>query len=388
MIYASPQLGEPELRVIDELDEMRSELRHNVRDRRRWLGSLRRLTFARNVQGSNSIEGYDASLDDVLAAIDDEETLEAGEETRLALRGYRDALTYVMQIARDADPPPIDESLLKSLQFMMIRHDLSKNPGQWRPGAIWVEREDDHELVYEAPDRELVPELVRELVASLNQSSDPADHAVIRAAMAHLNLVMIHPYSDGNGRMARCLQTLVLARERIVAPEFSSIEEYLGRNTDAYYDVLAAVGQGTWNPGNDALPWVRFCLTAHHRQAQTLLRRVEETEQLWAALEDLVRERGVPSRSIGPLADAARGLRLGNATYRRLVAQSEGEDIAELTATRDLKRLVDADLLAALGERRGRTYTPSKDLRMLWARIRANRPKRSDEDPFVDVQEL
>ncbi|HNK39141.1 MAG TPA: Fic family protein, partial [Microthrixaceae bacterium] len=344
--------------------------------------------FARNVQGSNSIEGYDASLDDVLAAVDDEETLEAGEETRLALRGYRDALTYVMQIARDADPPPIDESLLKSLQFMMIRHDLSKNPGQWRPGAIWVEREDDHELVYEAPDRELVPELIGELVASLNQSSDPADHAVIRAAMAHLNLVMIHPYSDGNGRMARCLQTLVLAREQILAPEFSSIEEYLGRNTTAYYDVLATVGQGAWNPGNDALPWVRFCLTAHHRQAQTLLRRVEETEQLWAGLEDLVRERGVPSRSIGPLADAARGLRLGNATYRRLVAQSEGEDIAELTATRDLKRLVDADLLAAVGERRGRSYTPSKDLRMMWAQIRANRPKRSDEDPFVDVQEL
>lgn len=384
MIYAPPQLGEPEMRVIEELDQMRSELRHNVRDRRRWLGSLRRLTFARNVQGSNSIEGYDASLDDVLAAVDDEETLEAGEETRLALRGYRDALTYVMQIARDPEPPSIDESLLKSLHFMMIRHDLSKNPGQWRPGAIWVERDEDHELVYEAPDRELVPQLVGELVSSLDATSDADEHAVLRAAMAHLNLVMIHPFSDGNGRMARCLQTLVLAREQILAPEFSSIEEYLGRNTDAYYDVLAAVGQGTWNPGNDALPWVRFCLTAHHRQARTLLRRVEETEQLWTGLEDLVRERGLPSRSIGPLADAARGLRLGNATYRRLVAQSEDEEIAELTATRDLKRLVDANLLAAVGERRGRTYTPSRDLQMLWATIRASRPKRSDSDPFVD----
>ncbi|MEI2697608.1 MAG: hypothetical protein V9E94_04415 [Microthrixaceae bacterium] len=101
MIYAPPQLGEPEMRVIEELDQMRSELRHNVRDRRRWLGSLRRLTFARNVQGSNSIEGYDASLDDVLAAVDDEETLEAGEETRLALRGYRGRVAHV----RDADRP-------------------------------------------------------------------------------------------------------------------------------------------------------------------------------------------------------------------------------------------------------------------------------------------
>lgn len=383
MIYNTPKLGDAELRVLEQLDLMRSDLRHSVRDRRRWLGSLRRLTFARNVQGSNSIEGYDASLDDVLAAVDDEETLEAGDETRLALRGYRDALTYVMQIGRDPDPPTIDESLLKSLHFMMVRHDLTKNPGQWRPGAIWVEREEDHELVYEAPDRDLVPQLIRALVATLDPTSESDDHAVVRAAMAHLNLVMIHPFSDGNGRMARCLQTLVLARERILAPEFSSIEEYLGRNTSAYYDVLATVGQGAWNPDNDPLPWIRFCLTAHHRQARTLLRRIEETERLWSSLEDLVRRRSLPTRAVGPLADAARGLRLGNPIYRRLVLQSDGEEIAELTATRDLKRLVEAGLLDPIGERRGRTYTPGSDLRSLWAGIRANRPRQPDEDLFA-----
>ncbi len=43
-----------------------------------------------------------------------------------------------------------------------------------------------------------------------------------------LNLVLIHPFRDGNGRMARCLQTLVLAREGMVSPIFASIEEYLG----------------------------------------------------------------------------------------------------------------------------------------------------------------
>lgn len=379
MIYRSPDLTETDLEVIEQLDQMRAELRFNVRDRRRWLGSLRRLTFARNVQGSNSIEGYDASLDDVLAAVDDEDTLEAGEETLLALRGYRDALTYVMQTARDPEPPPIDESMLKSLHFMMIRHDLSKNPGQWRPGAIWVEREEDHELVYEAPDRDGVSELIGELTSALAEDEGPA---VLRAAMAHLNLVMIHPFSDGNGRMARCLQTLVLAREQILAPEFSSIEEFLGRNTSDYYDVLAAVGQGAWNPEHDALPWVRFCLTAHHHQARTLLRRVDETEQLWIRCEQLAHDRRLPGRSIAALADASRGLRLGNASYRRLVLQGDGEEITELTATRDLKRLVDAGVLLAIGERRGRSYVPSDELRALWAGIRSSRRPEVDADPF------
>jgi len=62
--------------------------------------------------------------------------------------------------------------------------------------------------------------------------------------MAHLNLTMIHPFSDGNGRMARCLQSLVLARGGKLSPEFLSIEEYLGRNTPSYYQVLSAVAQG------------------------------------------------------------------------------------------------------------------------------------------------
>ena len=98
---------------------------------------MRRLAFARAVQGSNSIEGYDASLDDVAAAVEGEPTLDANEETQFALAGYRDAMTYVLQLARSGEPT-VDEGLLLSLHFMMIKHDLSKNPGQWRPGDIFV----------------------------------------------------------------------------------------------------------------------------------------------------------------------------------------------------------------------------------------------------------
>ena len=87
--------------------------------------------------------------------------------------------------------------------------------------------------------------------------------------MAHLNLVMIHPFRDGNGRMARALQTMVLAQDQVVEPTFSSIEEWLGNNTQDYYDVLAATGRGRLAPGNDATLWVKFnCgrTTCRHRQ--------------------------------------------------------------------------------------------------------------------------
>ena len=71
--------------------------------------------------------------------------------------------------------------------------------------------------------------------------------------------------------MSRSLQTLVLARQQILAQELCSVEEYLGRNTDASYQILADVGRDRWRPEGDALPWVRFCLTAHYVQAVSVL---------------------------------------------------------------------------------------------------------------------
>ena len=243
---------------------------------------------------------------------------------------------------------------------MMTGYSLKNRPGQWRTGTIYVNKEATGEIVYEGPDLEQVPTLVRELVDQLSAVEqiarvDPALR-LVHAAMAHLNLVMIHPFRDGNGRMARCLQSLVLARCGMISPVFISIEEYLGRNTEAYYDILAEVGKGGWHPANDARPWLRFVLTAHLRQARTMLRRVKEVERLWYELESLISRHGVPERTINALFDAAQRLRVRNSTYRAAVGEG-GDEIAEATASKDLAELVKADLLIPHGKARGRYYT-------------------------------
>jgi fido (protein-threonine AMPylation protein) len=378
-VFRAPQCGPLEIRVLALIDEARQQLRFRVAEPKRWSGSLRRMAFARAVQGSNSIEGYNASLDDVLAAVDDEPTLNADEQTRLALAGYRDAMTYVLQIAQDPTASEVDEGLLKALHFMMIKHDLSKNPGRWRPGDIYVRSDETAQIVYEGPDADRIPALIDATINELEQSQAPV---LVRAAVAHLNLVMVHPYSDGNGRMARALQTLVLAREQIVAPVFSSIEEYLGRNTRAYYDVLAEVGRGSWNPSGSAMPWIRFCLTAHYHQAMTHLRRIEEAEGLWLAASELVAKNCLPERAAAALHDAAYGIRLRNAIYRKLVEETLGEEISDLTASRDLKAMVDAQLIDAVGQGRGRYYVPTYVVMDLRVKVRETRPARSAVDPF------
>jgi Fic family protein len=379
MLFTTPDLVQSERRVLDEIERFKERSRLYLHEPRRWLGSLRRLSFARAIQGSNSIEGYDAALDDAAAVAVGEEPLDANEETRLALAGYRDAMTYVLQVATDPEFS-YSAQLLKSLHFMMTGYGLRNRPGQWRAGSIYVYREPTGEVAYEGPDLDLVPSLVGELVDALNDPDSAPPLA--RAAMAHLNLVMIHPFRDGNGRMARCLQSLVLARGGLLTPVFASVEEYLGRNTEDYYGVLAEVGKGSWQPGNDARPWLRFMLTAHLRQARTMLRRVRETERLWVELERLVTRTRLPERTVYALFDAAQGLRVRNSTYRAPLIDTSDE-ITEQTASRDLGELVSAGLLLARGKGRGRHYAAAEPVASLRRRIVAERDPRDDSDPFA-----
>jgi Fic family protein len=378
-VYRTPTPSPEGLAVIALIDEMREEMKHRVNlEPRRWTGNLRRVLGALAIQGSNSIEGYNATVSDVVAVADGDSPLEADDATRRAVHGYQDAMTYVLQVGQDPTAK-IDEGLLKSLHFMMIKHDLSKHPGRWRPGDIYVRREDTQEIVYQGPSSDDIPALIDAMLVELGASDAPA---LVRAAVAHLNLVMIHPFSDGNGRMARCLQTLVLAREQISAPVFSSIEEYLGRNTRAYYDILAEVGQGAWHPEHDARPWVRFCLTAHYRQAQSVLRRVRAFEEMWRIAADLASQRRLPERCVGPIVEAAYGVRVRRATYQNNVEVTYGETVTDQTASRDLRSLVTAGLFIPIGDTRGRFYVPSDDLTHAWQQVRSRRPPKGADDPF------
>lgn len=369
MLFQEPVLDPDDLRVIAEIDDLRRELQLYLRAGRRWKGQLRRNLRARAIRGSNSIEGYDVSLDDAVALIEDDEPLDADRLTSLEIIGYRNAMTYIQQLAEDPHFS-MDESLIRSLHFMLLGHDLSKSPGQYRIKPVYV-HDDEHDiLVYEGPEAASVPDLMAELMIDLNDEKSSPQY--VRAAMAHLNLVMIHPFRDGNGRMARALQTLVLAREKIVSPEFCGIEEWLGRNTGAYYDILALVGEGSWHPGSDAHPWVKFNLIAHHMQAQTVLRRVEETRRMWLRITDLLAELKMPDRFAFALYPATVGLKVRRAAYERDAELEPG------AAGRDLRTMVSAELLRAVGETKGRVYVAMPRLRAIRDDIAQGRIRPSD----------
>jgi Fic family protein len=289
-------------------------------------------------------------------------------------------MTYVLRL-HDDPYMELNAQFIRSLHYMMLNYDMTLLPGQWRPGPIYVVREATGETVYEGPEASLVPGLVQELVDQIAVMREQHDATVV-GAMSHLNLAMIHPFRDGNGRMARTLQTLVLARDGIVSPEFCGIEEWLGRNTDAYYRVLEETGHGEWHPENDAHPWVRFCLIAHYQQAATIKKRSILVGRIWGAIEQILKPHRLPDRVQTPLMDAAFGYQVKNQRYR-----SE-HSISEVVASRDLKHLCDIGLLQPVGEKRGRYYVAAEPLSQLRAQLADRTRVPNPYDLVADRQQL
>jgi Fic family protein len=352
MLYPTPPLTADDMRVLEEIDAMRRELRHAVRDTpAKWADGLRKFLTADAIAASNSIEGFKVATVDVADLMEGEHDVEISEENLAETTAYQHMMTYI-QTLHDAPDFVFSKGFLNALHWMLQghRHSQRKPAGQWRKGPVYVtDARDPSIAAYTAPDASDVPELIAELVNWLN--APDSTHALVRAAMAHLHLVSIHPWADGNGRMSRSLQTLLIAREGVLAPEFSSIEAWLGRpgNTWEYYRCLAARG-AVYQPDQDVSSWVRFNLTAYHEQAQAVRNRIDRSVRVWEVLADFASSSGLDERVVSALQDVAMTGRVRRLRYEH----AEGLSLQQ--AQRDLRDLVAAGVLTSVGRTRARYY--------------------------------
>lgn len=111
-------------------------------------------------------------------------------------------------------------------------------------------------------------------------NSDSSDHPLIRAGLAHLWLVTLHPFDDGNGRIARAVGDLLLARADGSPQRFYSLSAQIQRERRAYYDILERTQKG----GMDVTPWLNWLLETLGRAvdaAQETLNAVLAKTRFW-----------------------------------------------------------------------------------------------------------
>jgi Fic family protein len=358
-IYATPPRSAEILRRLEELDELRRYLAEHLGDSARpWTGALRRLAAAEATVGSTSIEGYGASIEDTVEILAGRHPAGASDETRRIIAAYAQAMDRVAVLADDRRFQWSAQTML-DLHFLVCHPQPLAAPGRLRDGSVIVTRGLGRDP-YRPPASADVPALVSEVAKWLG-SGDLSRHPVVRGAMAHLNLVSIHPFRDGNGRLARIVQSLVLAKEGLLRPELVSIEPYLGRHTREYYAVLEKVQGPAFDPHRDASAWVEFCVEAHVFEATERRRWLEIAYARHDFCEQLTREQSYPERFVIALDQALLGLPLTNADFRR-----EAE-IAGPTATQDLQRLRRDGWLEQEGGGRSVRYVAGRKLQDRWS---------------------
>ncbi len=355
MIFATPPIARNLRTKIDELDRLRHELGDELGRATPWMGALRRVVAASSIEGSTSIEGYSVGPTEAIALLSGEAPSGGEDESRLAVACYARAMDHVGAMAQDPRFRWTDRVIL-DLHFDACHFQRDRSPGRWRTGPISVSGPDGG-IDYQGPGGEKVAELMAEIVDWLEADEGDAG-VVVRASMAHLNVVSVHPFRDGNGRVARIVQSLVLAREGMVSPEFSSIEEYLGKNTPAYYAALRDTQGGSYQPDRDASSWVRFCVDAHISQAKRRLDQIREAGVRWERLEREAENRGWPDRFVIALEQSLTG-----GTDRASYGEEAGVSTATVSA--DLRRLLDSGLVEQRGRGPGTRYWATERLRSL-----------------------
>ena len=246
-----------------------------------------------------------------------------------ATQKYKEPLTDERLFAWHAAMFPTGRSGMKKITVGAWRDDKS-GPMQVVSGPLGRER-----VHYQAP---AAPRLEAEVKSFLEWfNGQTAIDPVLKAGLAHLWFVTIHPFDDGNGRIARAIADMSLARSEDSPQRFYSMSAQIRAERNAYYDILEQTQQDTLN----ITPWLKWflaCLDRAFDGAEKTLTSVLRKAEFWkrhaaTALND--RQRDILNR----LLDGFEG-KLTSSKYATI------EKISPDTALRDISDLVERGILA------------------------------------------
>lgn len=205
---------------------------------------LRKENRIRSIQSSLAIENNSLSIEQVTDIIDGKRVLGPLKDIHEVQNAYN-----AYEKAFQLDPYSADDFLLA---HQLLTTDLVKQSGQFRLGDVGV-YDAKGEVVHIGARPQFVPTLVNELF-EWGRTSDISD--IVKSCIIHFELEIIHPFEDGNGRMGRLWQSVILSKWNSIF-EWIPIESVIYNHQQGYYDALAIS-----NKENDATLFIEFILEA------------------------------------------------------------------------------------------------------------------------------
>ncbi len=258
-----------------------------------------------------------------------------------ATQDYDQPLTRERLFGWHASLFPTGYSGMSKIKVGAWRDD-AKGPMQVVSGPIG--REYVH---FEAP---AAHRLEKEMTAFLEWfNSDDGTDMVLRACIAHLWFVTVHPFEDGNGRIARAIADMILARSEQSAQRFYSMSAQIRQQRDDYYGGLEAAQKGTLDI-TERLEWFLDCLDSTFGRVEETLSAVFRKASFWQSCAAMpLNER--QKKIINKMLDGFEG-KLTSSKWAKLVKCSQD------TALRDIQYLIERGILAKNpGSGRSTSYT-------------------------------
>lgn len=228
--------------------------------------------------------------------------------------------------------------------------------GQWRGTRSMrvVSGPIGREIVhFEAPSADRIPAEIGRFLEWWNESRGNLE-GLLRAAIAHFRFVTIHPFEDGNGRIARALTDMALSQDDRQPIRYYSLSSQIMAERDAYYRALERCQKGNGDI-TEWLVWFLGCFCRAVQRSEDLLKIVLDKAAFWKAhAQDPLSER--QRKMINRLLDAGKGGFEGGLTTRKYVSLV---DVSRATAFREMEQLL---ALRILKQNPGKGRSASYDL--------------------------
>lgn len=341
--------GNSELvRLIGELDHFRGTWRKMREIRAERLAQLRQITTIESTASSTRIEGVELTDTEVARVLDGipSESFRSRDEQEVT--GYAELLTLIYESYSEI---LLTENRVKQLNRILLGHSgKGERPrGEYKklPNDVVPKRaEVVEEVVFKTATPSDTPRLMADLIGATNAAlEDRALHPLVAIGRFVVDFLAIHPFQDGNGRLARALTTLLLLRTGYDYVPYASLERVIEDTKPQYYAALRDSQIAMRENAADFGAWLFFFLRALKAQQESLASKLQvekamlDLSGIQQRIADLVAAR---VRMTGPEIARELGLTDRAARYHLDVLRSRG-------------------IIAARGRKRGAYYTMSTD---------------------------
>jgi len=235
---------------------------------------LRRQALVRMTHSSTAIEGNRLNVNEVEALLAHKK-IDAPQREIYEVQNYLNALKYIKKIT-DGKQSVTQRVLLRIHKLVTDKTLPEEQCGQYRKGSIYVVRRKlgfPDEIIYTGPEAKKVQNLCQDLLGWVDKSKKKEINPVIVAGIVHQEIAAIHPFTDGNGRTARALATLILYKRGYDFRRLFALEDYYNRDRQAYYKAIN-IGENYEKRRTDFTSWLKYFIEGFEEEINDVKRKV------------------------------------------------------------------------------------------------------------------